>query len=377
MWFAPSRIITYMCNRKTTFCEGSSQAVQQDKPQNAQTTKIQGRLTNRIVRKTALLMMKSVLQVPILRSLTKLRANRREGLKYIAGEVCMSQVVMLHGREVEEILRTATQRKVPAIMSYLSKDKWHVAKVVLTDIGFNRLSVESYYPAESSHPINIRINQPVGISFKYTYGKFVFDTTVVSLEPSAELTKGGTIILALPDRIEVVQRRSYFRVNVPESLKVNVVLWHRTHNRQVKDNVHEYYQGRLVDISAGGAQVAVPCQTEPEKDCVDGKSTNFKKGQFIGLRFTPMPYETPLMFNAQIRTILPTADDKNLCLGLQIVGLEASPEGRQILSRITEIVERYYRINQSGAKQQDMQSKIMPERSALGQRDGITESAMN
>ncbi|MHC4657723.1 MAG: PilZ domain-containing protein, partial [Planctomycetota bacterium] len=107
----------------------------------------------------------------------------------------------------------------------------------------------------------------------------------------------------------------------------------------------QYWQGRLIDISAGGAQVAVDAGQEPD----------FRNGQFIGMRFTPMPYETPLMFNGQIRNILPTADGKSICLGLQIVGLEASSEGRQILQRLCSVVERYYQINQTSVRQQDLQ----------------------
>jgi imidazoleglycerol phosphate synthase glutamine amidotransferase subunit HisH len=60
-----------------------------------------------------------------------------------------------------------------------------------------------------------------------------------------------------------------------------------------------------------------------------------------------MPYEVPLMFNAQIRNVLPTADHAGLCLGLQIVGLEASEDGRQTLSRLAKVVDRYHQINQS------------------------------
>jgi hypothetical protein len=100
-----------------------------------------------------------------------------------------------------------------------------------------------------------------------------------------------------------------------------------------------------MDISAGGAQVIVSNQNDAGK-------ANFKKGQFISMRFTPLPYETPLVLSAQIRNVLPTADDQNASLGLQIVGLEASSEGREVLTRLIGIVERYYQINQSGVKQQ-------------------------
>jgi hypothetical protein len=291
----------------------------------------------------------------------------------------MNKVMLLRGDEPEKILQTAIDKKVPAIMSYLSKGKWHVAKVLLNELVGDRLSVDSATSKKKQHPLNIQANQPVGISFKYEYGKFVFDTTVVGFEPSsspeADEGWGGTMILAVPNRIEVVQRRSYYRVDVPESLKVKVIMWHRSGKREAKkqiedaaEDVHNYCQGRLVDISAGGAQVVVSysdqagCPASVRRESKGNASRtfcagelDFRKGQFVGMRFTPMPYETPLVVSAQIRNILPTADGRSASLGLQIVGLEASPEGREVLVRLISIVEQYYQINQSGARQRDTQ----------------------
>jgi PilZ domain len=272
----------------------------------------------------------------------------------------MSEIVMLEGHESQSVLQTVVDGRAPAIMSYLSKDKWHVAKVLMKDLMANRLYVESCHASKRRHPVNIRINQPVGVNFKHAYGKFVFDTTVVALEPSADPDAGGTIVLAAPNRVGVVQRRSYFRVNVPESLKVNVVIWHRTSQRRVKDDAHRYHEGRLMDISAGGAQLTVPLKGAGADPKTGVSESEFHKGQFVGARFTPMPYETPLMFTAQIRNVLPTADRASLCLGLQIVGLEASEEGREVLSRLAMVVDRYYQINQSGAKEQDLRPPVQP-----------------
>ena len=83
---------------------------------------------------------------------------------------------------------------------------------------------------------------------------------------------------------------------------------------------------------------------------------DFRQRQFVGLRFTPMPYETPLMFSAQVRSVLPPPDGKTVCFGLQMVGLEASSEGRTVLQRICSVAEQYYQVNQSSAKQQDFQT---------------------
>jgi hypothetical protein len=300
-----------------------------------------------------------------------------------AGEVDMNNKVMvLRGDELEKILRTAINKQIIAVMSYLSKGKWHVTKVLLTGFVSDRISIDSAAP-KKQHPLNIQSNQPVGIAFKHEYGKFIFDTTVVSLEPSsareADREGGGAIILAVPDRIEVVQRRSYFRVDVPQSLKVKVMLWHRDSRRRAEkqiqnaadEQVHDYCQGRLVDISAGGAQVIVPYSNEEEFPAPFRRGSkgdvlrsfhagqlDFRKGQFVGVRFTPMPYETPLMVSARIRAILPTSDGNSASIGLQIIGLEASPEGREVLARLIGVVERYYQINQTGARQQDIQPAL-------------------
>ena len=278
------------------------------------------------------------------------------------GRSMMNDIMTPHGVDSEKVLQIVIDEKVPAIMSYLSKDKWHVAKVVLTDLAEGHLKVESTSSLNRKRPINIRVDQPVGLSFKYGYGKFVFDTVVRGFEPSSgpetRRERGGTIVLGIPEKIEAIQRRSYFRVSVPESLKVQVLLWHRSGNLKGKHHQHgpayemkDCCHGSLVDISAGGAQVAVPNQVKTQ-------GTGFRKGQFVSVRFTPMPYETPIVFSAQIRNILPTADGKSASLGLQIVGLEASSEGREVLRRLIGIVEEYYRTNQAGAKQQDAQPVV-------------------
>jgi hypothetical protein len=270
----------------------------------------------------------------------------------------MSEIVVLQGQESRTVLQAVVEQQSPAIMSYLSKDKWHVAKVVLKSLQDDKLYIEGCHATGRPHPINIQINQPVGLNFKHAYGKFVFDTVVVGLEPSADPESGGTIVLTAPDRVGVVQRRSYFRVNVPDSLKVNVVIWHRTGSHQPKEPMHNYFEGRLMDISAGGAQIIVPAKNGRVEGAPGTEVFDFHKGQFIGMRFTPLPFETPLVFNAQIRNILPTADHSALCLGLQIVGLEASEEGRQVLARIATVVEHYYDLNQANGRQRGTETTV-------------------
>ena len=290
----------------------------------------------------------------------------------------MNEMVTLREDQSEKVLQTVIDEKTPAIMSYSSRGKWHVAKVLLLGISEGRLKIESLRSKQKQHPINIQVDQPVGISFKHKFGKFVFDTTVINLEPSLGYgdcgSCGGTIVLTVPEQIKVVERRSYYRVEIPESLKVKVLMWHRSAKYDSQYDIHskqnlvrECCQGRLVDISAGGMQIIAAYKNEAlngeqsekesghdEGGISDVRNMNFKKGQFIGLRFTPMPYETPLTLSAQIRNVLPTEDGQGISIGLQIVGLEASPEGHEILMRLIGVVGKYYQINQSDVKQLEL-----------------------
>ena len=81
----------------------------------------------------------------------------------------MNEVMMLDVVEPRKILQTIIEKKVPAIMSYLSRGKWYAVKMLPTNLGANKFDVEvspRRMETRKSHPINIHIDQPVGISVK-------------------------------------------------------------------------------------------------------------------------------------------------------------------------------------------------------------------
>ena len=145
-----------------------------------------------------------------------MRFNKKRNQVELEGPV-MNEEMMPKGAEPRKILETVVSKKIPALMSYRSKERWHVSKVLLTELGAGRFFIE-VSPGRKPQPLNIQLEQEVGMSIKYGYGKFIFETTVIALEPSAEPSGRGRIVLAVPDRVEMIQRRSYFRVEVPEEL---------------------------------------------------------------------------------------------------------------------------------------------------------------
>lgn len=245
--------------------------------------------------------------------------------------------------EPDNILRVIMNEHIGILMSHLSKGKWHITKVDLVDVGTGTLRVE-VAPQNGRHPINVQIDQPVGVSFKYRQNKYIFESPVVGFEPAANAGNGGTIVLQMPERVDVMSKRHYFRVDVPSSLKVNVLFWHRGYyDSDSKEAPQEgYWQGRLLDVSAGGVQVEIGSD----------QSSHFKTGQLIGMQFTPLPYERPIMLEGRIRRVAMTQDGTHCCLGAQIVGLEATVDGREILKRLCGTVEQYNQINTNTAKEQ-------------------------
>ena len=174
-----------------------------------------------------------------------------------------------------------------------------------------------------------------GIMHTYAFDRIfeVVSDTQIALKPPTQLSSAGTLVFGTPDGAGPYKRRNYVRLNICKVMKLSVLLWHR---RQKEENLDvpwdNCWQGRLVDISEGGAQIALDATRSP----------NFRESNFIRLQFAPIPYETALLFDARIIKVMPAADNNSVCLGVQFVGLEANPEGRQSLRWLCSSEEGYY-----------------------------------
>ena len=161
----------------------------------------------------------------------------------------------------------------------------------------------------------------------------ILETSDVVLLPSAEQMSHG--ILELHGSKE---RRKYVRLRVPSWLRVDVLIWHGGR----KDDYHKKlpghsWLGRLIDISEGGMQAAISAN----------EAATLGKGRLVGIEFRPYHEESPLSFDAKVIEILPTADGKNICLGLQFIAMEANPQGRQGLERLCCAGGTYYKANKN------------------------------
>lgn len=243
----------------------------------------------------------------------------------------MRQSEFLIQDQVDLFLRQSEQVGLRGTLSCLRCGTWHVFDVAggaCTDAGFRVTAV-----SEDGARFDFKKNQPVGICFEHEHHKYIFETIV--LEPCCPGQPGG-IVLDVPDKIEKVPRRAYERQPIPATLNVRVLFWHRGHQHDASSSPEEaYWQGVLDNLSVGGAMIRV------ESD----HRNFFSIGQYVGVQFTPMSYQKPLLLEGQVRHLKTPPDRDVLLVGIEFLGLEASSEGRDIIHRLLEVIDAYEHLN--------------------------------
>jgi hypothetical protein len=239
----------------------------------------------------------------------------------------------LKDNQVFELISEAVSLGLNTKMCHMCGGKWMQNTVKMVNISSSGIMFQAS-EKHKAHLEKLQINQPVGISFQIKHQKCIFDSTVLGLDFLA--ADGSKILMAIPDRLEKMPRRSYERQPVPSSLNVNVLFWHRGYiDNTINAPVESYWQGKLANLSANGAQVSASLSL----------ASSFQIGQLIGLQFTPMFYQKPVLVEGQIVHVQPKEEETTLNLGIEFLGLEVSIDGRDILHRLMEIVQEYARLN--------------------------------
>jgi hypothetical protein len=234
----------------------------------------------------------------------------------------------LNSDEIRDFLSQACQEQSPVIASYLCDGKWHLLELKVCEFSDDFVAFYAQTPCETLKP-----EQPLGVCVHLGYFKYLFDTSVHAIETEGPLHR---ILLDLPGVVERIERRLYHRQPVPDTMKVKVLFWHRGYLDESNERPKElYWEGRLLNLSAGGAQFEIDSR---QKDY-------FKVGQLLGVQFTPMSYQKPFLLDSHVRYLKDQSENGHFRIGVEFLGLEASPEGREILARILEVIGHYEVMN--------------------------------
>jgi hypothetical protein len=249
------------------------------------------------------------------------------------------QVEYLEGDGLVNLISLAAFQRKTGVMTFLASGRWQAVRVVLLKCNEQTIVLEALSNGQTASQ-NIRINQPVGLTFRMDFSKYICESTVSGIDSSILGGQNGKVLIELPKRIQKVPRRAYQRQPVPKDMNVRVLFWHRGFLEKAGSMpVDCYWQGQLQNISAGGMRVAVGLE---KRDC-------FFIGQLFGIQFTPICYEKPILVEGQLRHIRQDRENYTLSLGIEFLGLEISLEGRAILERLLETVEEYRRLSDGDA----------------------------
>jgi len=234
----------------------------------------------------------------------------------------------LNFSEMKGVLSEAQLGKSPVVGSFMVDGKWRLIDLNVSGCSDDFVDFYSEAPCEQ-----IKQDHPIGICIHLGYFKYLFDSTVQKTEP---LGSSWRIWLNPPETIERIERRVYHRQPVPANTSVKVMFWHRGYlDESENEPAENYWQGTLLNLSAGGARFEIEIEHKE----------HFKTGQVLGIQFTPMCYQKPLLLESHVKYAEEQSDKRYFRIGAEFLGLEASPEGRQILDRILEVISQYESIN--------------------------------
>ncbi len=240
----------------------------------------------------------------------------------------MTRSKKLKSSQIKEFLSEALTKGAEVVLSFTRQGKWRILSTKIHHFDEESLSLEAISDIEG-----VDAYQPVGICVHIEHFKYLFESTVSAIE-------NRCIEVDFPEKAEQMQRRAYDRQSVPANLKVKSLFWHRGYlDDSDKKPTEQYWQGRLINLSAGGAQIAVD---------MDQKE-HFCSGQLLGIQFTPMSYQKPLLLESHVRYFVDQAQENQFLVGIEFLGLEASNEGHEVLERLVEVIDEYEKMNKENA----------------------------
>ena len=195
------------------------------------------------------------------------------------------------------------------------------------------LSVKVLEPSAPPARVKARPGDRVGVTFRIGHRKCMFAAPFVSLARDSDSEK---VILGWPDQVHFLRRRAYERVKPPNGRVVPVRLTlvgsrpgspaQDASDQAAIDVIH----GQLVDLSAGGLRVAV----------ADGG--RFEPGSTYRCSLAPRRGRAVIVFDTIVRH-RGTSESGRPTIGLQIVGLEAAPDGSTAMDRLVRVVTYFQR----------------------------------
>jgi c-di-GMP-binding flagellar brake protein YcgR len=180
--------------------------------------------------------------------------------------------------------------------------------------------------------------KPVGVSFKGSAGKAVFTAPILGREAGFRInatTVVEAILMPFPAQVKSIQRRTNYRVAVPEDADLTARVWHIRDRARLDEEPSPAREigTKLRDMSVGGLGVIFAGNGEkPLKIAPDDR-----------LRVELKHKDLTLLLEANLRYPHPLPEEGAVRAGLQFANLEGNLDGRQKLMQLAKIVGKLHR----------------------------------
>jgi len=233
----------------------------------------------------------------------------------------------------EEILRQAIARNLGAVLSLPSAGMLrHCKSRFLSELDggilFESPTSEAALIAEL-----IAKRQPCGVSFRTGVHKVMFASPIVRAESGWQLNAHSvvdTVLLQFPTQIKSIQRRSNYRVEVPEDCAIAVRVWRINERAYLKEQpmAVQEVKAQIRDVSVGG--VGVKFIGKDNQPPIVGTEDR--------LRVLLTYQDESLIMEGRMRAATAKLPDNSLITGIHFKKLENDLEGRKIIANLTRIV---------------------------------------
>ena len=249
--------------------------------------------------------------------------------------------------ETSEILEQAVRGSALAVLSVQQDHDWCTFKSRFLERDHNhRFFVLDFQETHGTTPPELIGGQYVGVTFRHKSRKVMFATVVEARGRFLvnSIDSVPAVRYRWPESMTELQRRAYYRTLVPTGTSLLAAVWPGGARARLAspDGAPQLLAGSCVDLSCGGALVRLH----------DADPPAWREDQTLGVELHLPDGRPAILLDAYYRGTRNDADG-HPCVAVQFVGLELSPDGRGILRRLANCVQRFNAGTGGGATRQD------------------------
>jgi c-di-GMP-binding flagellar brake protein YcgR len=234
-----------------------------------------------------------------------------------------------------QVFGDAVRERALAVLSVQCGSDWRMFKSRFLESDSNQaFFVLDYQPVNEQPLPELWPGQCVGISFRSRNRKVMF-ATVVEARGHYMLESGSVpaVRYRWPQAITELQRRAYYRTPVPAGIVLAATMWRGgLAARTAVQSGSQLLSGTLANISCGGALVRL---NQPA-------AIDWVEGELLGLEVQLGDRQGPAQLDSYFRG-LRHDEASHSGVALQFIGLELNVEGRLVMERLANVVQKFHR----------------------------------